>query len=103
MDNIAFKPIAGNVTVNLAVTASSQTLICSTDNSSTQFRVVNIGTQTVFLAYGTAGTTPVATVSTCIAMVAGSVEVFTFPQNVVLAAIAGNTGSTIYVTPGIGN
>lgn len=98
----AFRPQGVNNTVNLAVTAASQLLaIPNTAQGTRSVRVVNSGTQTVFLDFVTTTGTAVATTS--MPVLANTVEVFTFGNDVThITAIAAATGSTIYITPGEG-
>jgi hypothetical protein len=88
--------------VNLAVTGSSQVLaVNSTAIGTRSVRVANIGSQTIFIKFGTANTTVSATSGT--PMIPNSVETFLLRNEVThIAAIAGSTGSTMYVTVGEG-
>lgn len=97
----AFSPTGG--CTSLAVTASSQTLTPDASGMMSQYRILVDGTVKVFIRFGAAGSSPVATVADpSIPLFPGVVEVFTLPPGVVIAAIAASTGSTIYVTPGEG-
>ena len=99
----AFCPKGLNKTVSLAVTGASQTITTDTGYIvGNQVRIANVGTKTVFLEFGASGTTPTAATATSIPMLANTVEVFTVPPLCVVAAIASDTGSTIYITPGEG-
>lgn len=93
--------VAGT-TQNLAVTASNQYLALTGGGDASSLRIVNIGTQTVFLLFGTG--TVAATVANAVPLLAGVIEVFAIGPSVTsLAMIAATTGSTVYVTPGYGN
>lgn len=99
----AFKPFKANATVNEAVDGAADTLALGTGVGvgTFQVRVANIGTQTIYIDFGTAST--VAAVATSIPMLANTVEVFTVPNDVThIAHIAGDVGSTVYVTVGEG-
>lgn len=98
----AFRPQGVNNTVNLAVTGTSQTLaIPNTAQGTRALRIVNSGTQTVFLDFVTTTGTAVATTS--MPMLANTIEIFTFGNDIThVSAIAATTGSTIYITPGEG-
>lgn len=98
----AFAPKLSASTVSLAVTGSSQTLNTDTEGRLIHFRLVNAGTQTIFLEFGSNMTSPTASTSTSLPMLANTVEVFTLPPKCIVAAIAATTGSTLYVTPGEG-
>lgn len=98
----AFRPQGVNNTVNLAVTATSQLLaIPNTAHGTRSLRIVNSGSQTVFVDFVTTTGTAVATTS--MPLLAGTVELFTFGNDIThVSAIAAATGSTIYITPGEG-
>ena len=99
----AWKPFKVNATVNTAVTGSNQTLAlgAGVGLGTVAVRVANIGTQTIFIDFGTSNT--VAATATSIPMLANTVEVFTIPNDVThIAFVAGTTGSTVYVTVGEG-
>lgn len=101
-----FKPIdTASTTTNAAVTGSSaQITLPSMPNASgtgnpVQFRFTNIGTQTIFWAWGTV----TASVSTSTPMLSNTCEVFTAPDGITtISVIAATTGSTLYVTGGFG-
>ena len=98
----AFRPQGINNTVNVAVTTTSQLLaIPNTPLGTRSLRIVNSGTQNIFLDFVTTTGTSVATTS--MPMLPGSIEVFTFGNDIThIAVIAGAVGSTIYITPGEG-
>jgi hypothetical protein len=87
-------------TVNVAVTAASQALAITRPGVGTQsVRIANIGTQTIFIVFGIS--TATATVAAGMPMLANTAETFTIENEVTtVAVIAGNTGSTMYVTTG---
>jgi hypothetical protein len=87
-------------TANLAVTTASQTVALNRAGIGTQsIRVVNIGTQTVFISIGGSGVT--ASLTTSMPILANTVETLTIQnEDTTVAAIASATGSTIYVTTG---
>jgi hypothetical protein len=95
----SFQPRGGAAsTNNIAVTAAAQSMplpIIAVEGVTV--RLVNAGTQTVFIAF--AGT---ATVATSMPMLANTIETFTFPQGAVISVIAAGTGSTLYATFGDG-
>ena len=97
-----FQPVGGVAnTSTIAVTASNQPLTLSpaVGSDGGSIRIANVGTQTVFLAFGT-GT---ASVTTSMPIPAGGVEVFSCPGGLsTLSVIAAATGSTLYATPGTG-
>jgi hypothetical protein len=73
-----------------------------------QFRLVNAGTNTVFLGAGptaeiaTANAAVVTTNGNAIPLVPGAVEVFSFPPNWYFTGSTAANTSTIYITPGEG-
>jgi hypothetical protein len=80
-------------TANVAITGSG--------NSVRAVRLVNSGTQVIFLKFGVAATE--ATVATGFPMLANTVETFLLRPDIThVAAIAAATGSTLYVTVGEG-
>lgn len=89
-------------TVNLAVTTASQALAVNTAPvGNRSVRIANIGTQTVFLKFGASGVT--TTAGAGFPMLGNSVETFLIRADQThVAAIAGATGNTIYVTLGEG-
>ena len=98
---LAFAPIGQ--TVNIAVTASAQQFYIPGAPGANQVRIVNSGTTLVFILFGAGGSAQVATATNAMAMLAGTVEVFTLPANgLQLSVIAGATGSTLYATAGAG-
>lgn len=92
--------VLGDNQANLAVTGSSQTLTpgITVPDAGCQAMFTNIGTQTVFLR--TDGT--VATVNNGHPIMANTQVVFTLKGGAALRAIAATTGSTLYVTLGLG-
>ena len=97
-----FGPRQSTNTVNLAVTASSQTLAVPVAGIGYRsVRICNVGSNVVFLQFGTS--TATATTTTSMPMAGDSVEVFLLdPETTYVAAIAGTTGNTIYMTVGTG-
>lgn len=97
-----FQPITGAATtLNIAVTAANQafTLPSPPANGCT-VRLVNVGSQTVFWAYGGA----TAAVATSTPILPNTVEAFSLPGGVTaIGVIAAATGSTLYATIGEGS
>lgn len=99
----AFRPLGNNQTVNIAVTASSQSLtIPGVPYGTRAVRIVNLGTDTIFIEFQDAATG--AAVATSMPMVANTVEVFTLPNDKLTIKVIGAAGalSTMYVTYGEG-
>jgi hypothetical protein len=99
-----FAPYLPTTTVNLAVTAAAQAVpVVDTAARMVNFRIANVGTQTVFfLAAGQGQAAPVATAANGIPLLPNTAETFTLPPNPQISAIAASTGSTLYVTSGEG-
>jgi len=98
----AFRALGVNKTVNVAVTAASQALtIPDVPFGTRSLRLANIGTQTVFIDFGT--TSGTASLTTSIPLIANTSEVFTIDNNITYVnVIAASTGSTMYATYGEG-
>ena len=98
--NFPFQPSSGVNTTVIPVTAASVTtnLASVLGYDGGTLRIVNSGTQTVFIVFG-AGTALVSSMP----MLANSVETFGVSGvTTSITAIAAATGSTLYVTVGIG-
>lgn len=99
----AFKPYGANVTVNAAVTTSSAALAFGSGGSigTKSVRIANVGSNTIFITFGTGSAT--AATTTSLPMLGNTVEVFTVnADNTHVAHISGAAGNTIYVTVGEG-
>lgn len=92
-----FKPVPQG-TVSGAVTgvAADITFVAGANS----VRLVNVGNQVIFWKFNTGG----ASVTTDTPLLPNSAEVFAVPPSVSkISAIAAGAGSTLYVTPGVGN
>lgn len=91
------------VTVNLAVTASTQSLALTRAGMGTQtVRLAVAGTDPVFVTFGVDGVE--ATTTDSMYLLPNSVETFLLPRGVThIAAISSGTASTLYATTGEGN
>lgn len=88
---------AGNTTAQLAVGAATAVLpLPAIQQEGGSVRLVNSGTQVVFLSF--AG----AAALTSMPMLAGTVEVFSLPPGTVISAISAATGSILYGSIGDG-
>jgi hypothetical protein len=93
-----FEP--GGATVNIDVSGSSQSVKFGADPVD-QVRVMNNGTATAWIAFGSGSAT--AALASGIPVGAGATEVFTTPANAdFVAAIAAGATGKIYFTPGAG-
>lgn len=110
---IAFNPQGKTAVVAAAAVAPLGIQALATSNgsqpSSGQYRIVNAGSNTVFLGVGPTASTaqanavaPVAGApSSAIVLVPGAVEVFSFGDAAFFSGLAA-VATTVYVTPGSG-
>jgi hypothetical protein len=93
-------------TANVAAPTAVQCL--STTLGGNQYRIINSGSVTVFLGYGTsasdAGNNAVVITTTGLAfpLLAGTDEILTFVPNAYFTGITASSNATIYITPGDG-
>jgi hypothetical protein len=87
---------SGN-TVNADVTATPQNITVSISTGDESCRIVNIGSQVVFINWLGA-----ALVSTSLPILPGTAEVIGLQGASVLSVVAAAVGSKVYVTPGSG-
>jgi hypothetical protein len=87
-------------TVSINVGASSANVQVTTGTGLTQVRVMNNGTATTWLRFGTDNT--VAATTSNLPVGPGTIEVFSVPAPVWVAAIAAGSTGLIYFTPGEG-
>lgn len=96
-----FSPIAGQ-TVNINVASSSANVQVSDRPGSQQVRIMNDGTATVWIRFGTDNSVA-ATTASGVPVAAGATEVLTAPMGPVwVAAIAAGATGKVYFTPGGG-
>ena len=88
-------------TVNGVVTASTTDIALTEQPIGTNaMRLTNSGSQVVFWKYGSGG----ASLTTSTPMLPNTTEIFECPYTTgTIAVIASATGSTLFVTPGIGS
>lgn len=99
--NFPFQPNGGAAsTTNAAVTTSSaQITLPAISSDGGSLMLTNIGTQTVFVSYGTV----TASISTSMPVLANSAQVISMPGGVsTISVIAAAAGSTLYATFGSG-
>ena len=89
-------------TANLAVTGTSASVaVPSAGVGHGSVRIVNAGTNTIFVEFGNSAVT--ATTTTSMPILPNTAETFVFRnENTHVAAIASTTGNTLYVTYGSG-
>lgn len=94
----AFQPQGAPVNITVGTSSSGAQV---TGDNAIQYRFVNNGANVIYWTYSSVAI-PTAVVATGIASMPNTVEVFTLPPNVFIAAIASATGNTLQVTPGEG-
>jgi len=104
----AFTKTGNTVTFLAATTAPTAVQCLSTTIGGNQYRIINAGTITVFLGYGT--TSDVANSSAQIVTSSQSAfpllpntdEILTFVPNAYFTGITASGNATVYITPGDG-
>ena len=99
----------GNTVTFVANTSAPTPVQClSTTLGGNQYRVINTGTITVFLGYGTTSTEAtnnavvVTSSQTSFPLLPSTDEILTFVPNAYFTAISSSGTATIYITPGDG-
>jgi hypothetical protein len=99
----------GNTVAFVANTAAPTAVQCvSTTLGGNQYRIINSGSVTVFLGYGTSASDAanncaiVSTTGASFPLLAGTDEILTFVPNSYFTGITASSNATIYVTPGDG-
>lgn len=90
-------------TVNISVSAASQSVSLAVSGGPQQVRIMNNGTATVWVNFGLSGVT--AALATGMPVGVGVTEVITIPDygaTAYAAAIAAGSTGSIYFTPGEG-
>ena len=108
MGTNAFQKTGNTVVFLAASTAPTPVQAVSTTLGGNQYRIINNGTVTVFLGYGSTASEPntnsvvVATTSPSIPLLPGTDEILTFVPNAHFTGITASGNATVYVTPGDG-
>lgn len=97
---VAFMPVFGSTVTLSATSTSSNQNLTGVTKSMDSIRVVNTGTDTVFLKWG-AGT-QTATTLIDLPVPGGNTEIFQIPPDVTNIAAVCATTATVYVTVGKG-
>lgn len=99
----------GNTVVFAADTVAPTPVQClSSTLGGNQYRVINSGTVTVFLGYGTSAATANAAASIisssgeALPLLAGTDEILTFVPNAYFTGVTASGNATVYITPGDG-
>jgi len=104
----AFAKTGNTVTFLANTTAPSGVQALSTTLGGNQYRIINSGSQVVFLGYGNsaaaaaANATVVTSSSNTFPLLPGTDEILTFMPNAWFTGITSSGNSTIYITPGDG-
>lgn len=108
MGTNAFQKTGNTVAFIAATTAPTPVQAVSTTLGGNQYRIINSGSVTVFLGYGStaalanAAATVVSTTGEAIPLLPGTDEVLTFVPNAYFTGITSSSTATVYVTPGDG-
>ena len=107
--NAPFTPSGNTVTFTAAVTAPTPVQAVSSTLGGNQYRILNAGSVTAFLGYGTsaalANTAAVVVTATggSIPLLAGTDEIITFVPNAYFTGVTGSSTAVVYITPGDGS
>lgn len=108
MSTNAFTKTGNTVAFLAATTAPATVQAVSSTLGGNQYRVINSGTVTVFLGYGTTASeansnaTVVTTTGPSFPLLPGTDEILTFVPNAYFTGITSSGTASIYITPGDG-
>ncbi len=108
MGTNAFTKLGNTVVFTAATTAPTAVQAVSTTLGGNQYRIINSGTVTVFLGYGTTASdasnaaTIVISTAPALPLLPGTDEILTFVPNAYFTGITSNGTANIYITPGDG-
>jgi hypothetical protein len=99
----------GNTVVFTAASTAPTAVQCSSSTlGGNQYRIINAGTVTVFLGYGTSASDAsnnavvVSSSGSSFPLLAGTDEILTFVPNSYFTGVTSSSTATVYVTPGDG-
>ena len=104
----AFTKTGNTIAFTANVAAPTAVQCVSTTLGGNQYRIINSGSVTVFLGYGTsasdAGNNAVVVTTTGLAypLLAGTDEILTFVPNAYFTGITASSNAAVYITPGDG-
>lgn len=104
----AFTKTGNTVTFVADVTAPTPVQCVSTTLGGNQYRIINVGTVTVFLGYAstaanaTSNAAVVTTTGSSFPLLPSTDEILTFVPNAYFTGITSGGTATIYITPGDG-
>jgi hypothetical protein len=105
----AFTKTGNTVVFTAATTAPTPIQAVSTTLGGNQYRIINAGSVTVFLGYGSddasanSSAAVITTTGTSIPLLPGTDEILSFVPNAYFTGITASSNATIYVTPGDGS
>lgn len=104
----AFTKTGNTVTFLAASTAPTAVQCASTTLGGNQYRIINAGTVTVFLGYGTTASeasnnaVQVTSSQTAFPLLPNTDEILTFVPNAYFTGVTASGTATVYITPGDG-
>jgi hypothetical protein len=104
----AFTKLGNTVVFTAATTAPTPVQAASTTLGGNQYRIINPGSVTVFLGYGTTATEAntnaaiVTTTGAALPLLPGTDEILTFVPNAYFTGITASGSTSVYITPGDG-
>jgi hypothetical protein len=104
----AFTKLGNTVVFTAATTAPAAVQAVSTTLGGNQYRIINPGSVTVFLGYGTTATEAntnaaiVTTTGAALPLLPGTDEILTFVPNAYFTGITAAGSTSVYITPGDG-
>ena len=108
MGTQAFTKLGNTVAFTAATTAPTPVQAASTTLGGNQYRIINAGTVTVFLGYGTTAAeastaaTVVTTSGAAIPLLPGTDEILSFVPNAYFTGITSANTAVVYITAGDG-
>jgi hypothetical protein len=99
----------GNTVVFTAASTAPTAVQCSSSTlGGNQYRIINAGSVTVFLGYGTSASDAsnnavvVSSSGSSFPLLAGTDEILTFVPNAYFTGVTSSSTATVYITPGDG-
>ena len=108
MGTQAFTKLGNTVAFTAATSAPTPVQAVSTTLGGNQYRIINAGTVTVFLGYGSSSsdasnnTAVVTTTGPSLPLLPGTDEILSFVPNAYFTGITSSGTAQIYITPGDG-
>jgi hypothetical protein len=108
MSTNAFTPLGNTVTFLAAVSAPTPVQVVASTLGGGQYRIINNGSVTVFLGFGTTASQAtnnavvVTSSQASIPLLPGTDEVLTFVPNAYFTGVTASGNATIYITNGDG-